>query len=655
MLATKRVCSTITLFFCILSTAFAQKNVVVPKMEWDKFPVEDLKSTMWASDTSVPAAVLGNIGQLNMEEVRNYYGFRFTQLKRIKIFKKEGFNEANVKIPYYAKNDAQYVSSVKAHTITPDGYRHEVDAKSIVREKLNDKWSVVKFTFPKVTEGCILEYEMDMYSTSNFQLREWYFQETIPTRLSVLHLDLYSRYAYQYFFHGEESLHSTEPLYDTHDGRTRISFFTRDLPAMKEEKYVTSVDNHLVRIRFQLSNYIDMRTSRKTDVYTTWQKTATDLFSDDDLGKKITKKSNYGKVWEAAKDVVNPTDSARAKAQKLYDWVNQNITWDGRYYLWSDKDPNDVFKARKGGSSDINILLLSLLREAGLTAHPVLVSTRKNGKPYIDYPIITQFDHAFVLVELENNQTLFLDAGNPALPMGLPSEQALNDKGWVLKKKDPIWIDIKPSTSTQVMIAQFDITEDGHFNGTINTSFRGHIAAEQRNMYSDDTTGKSRIDYFKKKNIDWQIEDITPTNLDKPNEAFKETIKCTILNATQTNGDLIYVKPTIMSGWEVNPFKNEKRTYPVEFPYPTSDQYVLALTIPDGYKVEELPKGMSLTLPPDDAKFTYQIAVDGKTIRLSVKIQVNKLVAPVAEYTFLRNFFSQVSAKLGEMIVLKKG
>ena len=148
---------------------------------------------------------------------------------------------------------------------------------------------------------------------------------------------------------------------------------------------------------------------------------------------------------------------------------------------------------------------------------------------------------------------------------------------------------------------------------------------------------------------------MTQTNLDKPNETFKETIKCTIANTVQENGDLLYVKPTIMSGWEVNPFKNEKRTYPVEFPYPTSDQYVLALTIPDGYKVEELPKSINLTLPPKDAQFSYHIAVDGKTIRLSVKIQVNKLGVPVEEYTFLRNFFSQVSAKLGEMIVLKKG
>ena len=196
------------------------------------------------------------------------------------------------------------------------------------------------------------------------------------------------------------------------------------------------------------------------------------------VGRKFLKKSNYNKVWEAAKDIINPTDSIRAKAQKLYDWVNQNITCDAYYNLWSSKSPNEIWQKRKGGSSDINFLLLALLKEAGVTAHPVLVSTRKNGKPYEKYPIIDQFDYVLVLVELDNTRKLFLDAGNPALQMGLPSEQALNDKGWILKKKDPIWVDIEPSTSTQLMIATFDITEDGHFKGTIDASFQGYMAAE---------------------------------------------------------------------------------------------------------------------------------------------------------------------------------
>ena len=321
MWISKRLFVTVALACCLFCALFAQKEkekeVKIPKMEWDKISSDDLKSTVWASDSNAVAAVLGDIGDLNMETIKNRNGFRFKERKRIKIFKKEGFEYANIRIPYYAKDDVQYVNKVRGHTIAPDGSRYEVDAKSIVREKINDRVSVVKFTFPKVTEGCVLEYEMELYSIGIWELREWYFQELIPTRLSVLDVDLYSRCEYSYLFQGEQNLKSTKPKYDNFDGRVHVTFFTEDLPALKEEKYVTSVDNHLTRIRFQLGKYYTADGSER-ELLTTWQNTADSFFSDDGISRKFLKKGNYSKVVEATKGVVNPSDSARLKAQKLY-------------------------------------------------------------------------------------------------------------------------------------------------------------------------------------------------------------------------------------------------------------------------------------------------------------------------------------------------
>ena len=639
------------LLFCTVVSLSAQN--IVPELKWSIFTAEDLKLKEWEMDTSMPAVVLGNVGSLSMEEVRQYYGFRFTEMKRIKIFKKLGFDQANIRIPYYAKDETQLITNIRAQTITPDGYKHPVEAKSIVHEKLNDKWSVAKFTFPNITEGCIIEYEYDLLSTQLLELREWYFQDRIPTRFSVLNLDIWSRYEYTYLFQGENNLKSTKPKYDNSSARTYVSFYVHNLPGLKDESFVTSINNHLTRIRFQLSKYFAL-TGARNEVMSTWENTASELLSNDRIGKKFLKKSNYNKVLEASQGVFSPTDSTKTKVQKLYDWVNQNITWDGHYYLWSDKDPNDVWQKRKGGSSDINFMLLALLKEAGVNAQPLLVSTRKNGAPYLNFPIIDQFDHCLILVEFENKQIMLLDAGNPFLTMGLPSEQALNGKGWLLKKKEPVWLDIKPATNTQVIAGKFDISEEGNLTGTVSTIYRGHIAAEQRKAYQGDTTGKVKMKYLKIKNPDWQIESLSTNNLDKTSDPFRETIHCTYTNTGQIAADLMYIKPTLKSGWESNPFKMENRAYPVEFPYPTNDQYILTLNIPEGYKVEELPKPMNLSLPPEDARFSYAISSDEKTIKMAVKIQVNKTTIPADDYAFLKNFFNQVAAKLDEMIVLKK-
>ncbi len=651
MNATKRFSFFLSLFLCSFHILSAQN---VPKLTWGEFKLEDLQMKNWATDTSASAAVLGETGDLVMDEVSNYYGYYFKVLRRIKIFKKEGFSYSNVSIRFVSKDDLQFISDIRAQTIAPNGMKYPIDKKAITYEKLNKNISVVKFTLPNVTEGCIIEYEYEKKSKGGlFDLEDWYFQDQIPTRFSVLNLNMWSRYEYSYLFQGQDNLKSTKPNYDNTTNRTYVSFYVNDLPGLKDERFVTSIYNHLTRIRFQLRKYWQTN-GIMSEVLTTWDKTADDLVTDDQMGKKYLKKSNYNKILEASKDVFSPSDSTKGKIQKLYDWVNKNFTVDDEDNVWSLKTPNDIFIKRKGDEGNLNFLLIALLKEAGIEANPVLVSTRKHGSPIIEFPIMDQFNHALVLVELENNQKMFLDVGNQNLPMGMPSEKSLNGKGWLLKKKGQTWLDIKPNVSSQILFAEFNITEDGNFNGTINTSYRSYMGVDQRDIYKNDATGRNKAAYLKTKNPDWQIKDLTCNNLEKVSEPLKETITLQVANAAQISEGMMYVKPTLKSGWEVNPFKTENRTYPVEFPYPTNDQYILNLTIPEGYKVEELPKSMNLGLPPEDARFSYHVSSDEKIIKLVMRIQINKITYPADEYTYLKNFFNQVSAKLEEMIVLKK-
>jgi hypothetical protein len=648
----KRFSGILCLLFCTFQTISAQKDI--PDLKWGEFKLEDLQLKQWATDTAAPAAVLGETGTLNMEIVRDYYGYSIRVYRRIKIFKKEGFPRANISLPYYAKDNYQYLNNIRAQTIAPNGMKYPVDKKAIVIEKTDKNVSVAKFTFPNVTEGCIIEYEYEKYSMGGLsELEDWYFQDQIPTRFSILHLEMWSSYEYSYLFQGENNLKSTTPQYDKTNGRTNVSFYVNDLPGLKEEGFVTSLYNHLTRIRFQLVKYWNPR-GILTEVTTTWDKTAEKLVAEDNIGKKYLKKGNYNKVLEASKDVISPTDSVKGKIQKLYDWVNKNFTVDNDDFMWSDNTPNNVLTKRKGRESNLNFLLIALLKEAGIEANPVLVSTRGHGFPITTLPLMDQFNHALILVELENNQKMLLDAGNPNLPMGIPSEKALNGQGWLLKKKGQMWLEIKPNISSQTLFAKFDITEDGNFKGTLNTSYRSFSGVEQRDIYKGDETGKNKAAYLAKKNPDWQIQDLTCSNLDNPSEPLKETITLQVANVAQINEGMMYVKPTLKSGWESNPFKMEERTYPVEFPYPTNDQYILNLTIPEGYKIEELPKSASLILPPMDAIFSYQVSSDEKTVKLVMKIQINKTTFPAENYKYLKSFFGSISAKLEEMIVLKK-
>ena len=85
MYTTKRL---LTIALLFTSTLFSLSAQEAPTMKWGEFKVEDLQLKKWATDTAAAAAILGDIGDITMAEVKNYYGFIFKQHRRIKIFKK---------------------------------------------------------------------------------------------------------------------------------------------------------------------------------------------------------------------------------------------------------------------------------------------------------------------------------------------------------------------------------------------------------------------------------------------------------------------------------------------------------------------------------------------------------------------------------------
>jgi Transglutaminase-like superfamily/Domain of Unknown Function with PDB structure (DUF3857) len=648
----------LSLFSIINPTLYAQE---LPKMEWDKILKEDLQMKSWVSDSTADAAVLGDFGQIFMEELsRGYTGFILTRHYRLKIFNKSAFERANVRIVYRSKDEHEYVLKLKAQTILPNGTRIKMDSKSVFTEKLTEYMSVQKFTFPNVVEGAVLEFQYELASKDLFELKEWNFQHDIPIRYSFLNLNLESRFTYSYLFQGKDKIKSTEVVYDKQGGgmegvtsaRTRVSFYTSNLPAMKKEAFVSSVDNYITKISFQLAEYF-MSSGAKQKVLPSWEKTVTDLLDDDGYGKMYLKKSKSEDIWEKVKSLIEPTDSTMQKINKIYDWVNENIEWDGNLWYYPSKSPNEIFKKRKGNSADINVMLIALLREAGVDANPVILSSRENGKPFIEYPFIRQYDHTIAHVEL-NGKMLLLDCGNINRPPGIIRTVALNDRGYLVRKKDYKWINIVPANTSQVSIANVELTEDGKLKGNISTQFKGILAAEKRYETERDETAEILKTVIAKRSPDWAIDSVVFKNLKDSREPLQENFYLTINNAGQVNDDFIYVKPTLQSGWEKNPFKMPKRYYPVEFPYPTNEQYVLNMKIPKGYKVEEMPKQINLSLPPDDGRFQYLISEKDNTVNLVVKIILKRTVFEAESYEYLKKFFDDVAAKLDEQIVLKK-
>ena len=77
----------------------------------------------------------------------------------------------------------------------------------------------------------------------------------------------------------------------------------------------------------------------------------------------------------------------------------------------------------------------------------------------------------------------------------------------------------------------------------------------------------------------------------------------------EKNNDRIYFSPVIIDKLTENPFRLKNRIYPVEYPYPFELTYIANIELPEGFKVEEKPTDINMTLPENNGKFTYIINV----------------------------------------------
>jgi hypothetical protein len=116
----------------------------------------------------------------------------------------------------------------------------------------------------------------------------------------------------------------------------------------------------------------------------------------------------------------------------------------------------------------------------------------------------------------------------------------------------------------------------------------------------------------------------------------------------------IYFNPIFHERFNSNPFNAPIRHYPVEMPFCVDNNYILNMDIPQGYRVEQLPKSQRIKLEDCSGVFEYLISADSGVIHFRSQLKIRKTGYDLDEYPGIRDFFSLIVAKEKEPIVLKK-
>lgn len=643
------------------------------KIKFGKISPEDFAPTSFEKDTSAHAVVIADIGSSDFEVQRDHFELAFKRFKRIKIIDKNGYDAATVSIPLYISGQIEEkVTNLKAVAYNLENGKiveTKLESKGVFTDKLDKNYIEKKFTFPAVKEGTIIEYTYSIISPFYFNLQPWNFQAEYPCLLSEYTVSIPELYDFVFLKQDINGLLSVKTTTDRKtynmsfdlNGPTGASQYgsfssdivtnvwtSKDIPALKEENFTTSLRNHITRIEFQLSA-LKYPGAPVKPVMSTWEKFGEELLKHEHFGVDLDKNNGY--LGDVVDELTAGLKDDTAKARRIYNYVRTNFTCTDHSSLYLSKPLKTVFSSRNGNEADINLLLIAMLRRAKLKADPIVLSTRSHGFTHELYPLTSRFNYALAAVTVDT-LTYFLDASRPYLGFGRVDMSCYNGHARLLGDQimpvyfnaDELW----EQKNTFVMLMG---GEGNTLKGTLQQNPTYFESCRMRTGIKD----KGKDAYFKgvEKFFSGEttISNVEVENLDDNEDILKYKFDF------EVKGDetgMMYINPLLTEVYKKNPFLSAQRRYPVEMPSVMDEAYTFNLSVPEGYTIEEAPKAAIVKLNDSDGLFQYLVQQNDNTIQLRSRIKLSRATFAPDEYESLRNFFDMIVKKQSEQIVLKK-
>jgi transglutaminase-like putative cysteine protease len=294
-------------------------------------------------------------------------------------------------------------------------------------QNINKYWGKKKIVMPNVKEGSVIEYEYTIRTPRISELKEWFFQSSIPVNYSE-----FITYIPEYFVYNPNSKGYIFPKVTVEKNQksiiinskersgfytskttfsqdkidyteTQTTYLAENLPAMKEEAFVNNIDNYTASVSHELA--MTKYPNSLVEMYSTdWESVTKKIHDNDDFGAELNK---TGYFEEDITTLIKGLTAQEEKIAAIIDFVKTKVKWNGSYGYSCDEGVKKAYKDKTGNVAEINLMLTAMLRYAEIKANPVLISTRSNGIAL--FPSRTGFNYVIAAIEI-NDGLILLDA-----------------------------------------------------------------------------------------------------------------------------------------------------------------------------------------------------------------------------------------------------
>jgi len=664
----------------LLLSSFLQVHSQKLPMKYGKIDPVYFEMKAYDKDTSAEALILGDYGESSIIYDQNDgWVVNYSRHCRAKVFKKEGYFLADQNfLLYHTATGKEKIVMLKGTVYNLENGKvveSDLDKSMIFSDIIDSKRTEQKFTLPNVREGSILEFAYEVRSDF-WSLPDWRFQYSIPALWSEYRVNYPEYFTFKKLQKGYLNLDvsetSTKPIVVTlmesernyvrqatvtqtstnqyHYNDNFYRWIKNDVPAFKEEPFMNASINYRTAIELELSAFNPP--SGLGHRYTqTWEDINKDLLNSDDFGLQIKRggflKDNAENIKASCKDSVRQIIAA-------YELIRNAMKWDGRNRVFTSQGLRNAFDKKSGSSADINLMLVTLLKELGFNSNPVILSTRDNGIVHPAQIMTNQFNYVIASVSAANN-TYLLDATEKGCPYNLLPSRCMNGQGRLIAEKNPGWVDLNNNQRYEIInMMNGSIESDGRITGKLQRLYGKYAALSKRSEIKNKGTNEEYVSYLESSSQGLTIKECQLVGIDSLSQPLQENLQVEISDFALVTGNIISLSPLFNDEWTDNPFKLEDRKFPVDFTYPHYFKDVINYTIPEGYTIDEKPADLVISLPDGKTKFSYRISITGNQLQLLSILDIGKILYINDEYPLLKEFFVKMVNKRGEKIVLKK-
>ena len=206
-------------FFSVIPAEIIQSQNKIP---FGKISYGDLENAPYKPDPGADAIILSDEGIASLNYNGNEFYVELVRDVKIRIVNSNGYDYANIQLPFSSGDDIMKYTASTFNMRDGEIVETPIAKKNFIIDRTSKNLKILKFNFPDVHEGSVLEYSY----TANLKdyavniMVPWKFQSDIPVVKSILTI------AYPEYFKYKSIISGSAMSVFTNPSSRNSTFFT---------------------------------------------------------------------------------------------------------------------------------------------------------------------------------------------------------------------------------------------------------------------------------------------------------------------------------------------------------------------------------------------------------------------------------------------